>query len=205
MAKLFPLACVLILAGCASTADKQASIEREQAMTTKFDRYQAQLADPALDAIRDKVTLTETRHNRVNVCATPAAAKFPTPAERAAIQSWSASRASYVSYLKDMEPVSITTQSNKLADIQRHYFDTLLTAADQVSASIDDLAKGRINYCQFSEQENAINGEAIRIASRDQSEIAELVLAIQRSHIGASNDLRSIPVSLCYGECPRPR
>lgn len=205
MAKLLPLACVLVLAGCAQSSDELTRAERQPVMVDHFEHYQAQLADPALNAIRTKVNLTESRHNHVGACGTAAGENYPTASEKQAIQSWSKSRATYVSYLKEMEPLSVAVKKDTIAELEHHYFRTLLTAADEMSKNIEDLQSGQINYCQFSQREEAINGAAMKIASEDQSNISEAILADQRSHLGGSNDIKSIPVSLCYGECPRPR
>ena len=155
--------------------------ERQARVAALAQRYQADLKDPALDAIRDKVSLQEVYRRNEPACRPESGDAYPTLAEKAALHKWAATRATYFhEVLSVLAPPA--NLSEKLRSLIDQYYTAIQTGSAQTGALIDQLADGKISYCRFAADHRA----ALEAAGRNSDAIFREMRKVYRSDV---NDL----------------
>lgn len=152
--------------------------ERSRQIDDLTNAYHHQLLNPALDLVRDKITLDEVFKRRDPPCQPGPADAFPTPREQVAIRKWAEMRAAYYHATLGLSaPPNGTPEP--IAALAQDFYTSVLTTASQTARAIDDLAEGRISYCRFAAEDRELLEAGGRNSDAILREIAKKV-ALQR-------------------------
>lgn len=173
MNKTLSLALLLFMAGCSDQADyrrQQEAALRHQEFVEARAQYRATLKDSSLDAIRDKLPLSEDFLRDRPACADTSLNAYPTSAERAAIRKWADLRTAYEAK-SDALSAPLPDLTERLAAMDRSYRAMIFSASHAVAQNIQELAEGRITYCQFAAAAKEITEHALIQAAPLRAEI----------------------------------
>lgn len=129
---------------------------------SQYAAYRDDLDSDDIALLDGKINFKETYHRETPACRhIEAANEYPTPAESAALRRWAAVRAAFFEQFYSLE-LKTVAPSDKVLPLAQLYVAALEDDLDYSTALIDDLAAGKMTYCQFAERQK----EAI-LASHD--------------------------------------
>lgn len=174
MKKIFGLmlaAATLSACGTNDTAAfNQELDQRNQEIAVLRRSYRQEIQDPSLDLIRDKVTLNESYLRHASPCDGGIDNSYPSPAERVVINRWMSERSDFLTRLAALT-APVPSESERYTRMMTNFDKNKFFYAAQISEKINELAEGRLTYCQFAEASRNINIEARRNAMAFRAEL----------------------------------
>jgi len=168
MRTLLSLTLVMALAGCtgdtlSTYALNKETAERHKALAADRAHYLEQMNAPSFASIRETVDFTDRQAVRLTSCTGTASDRVPNADERAALQRWADLRANFTAQAAKFVEMPAGTPE-KMAQRKRQYSEIVVRANQETNALIGELAAGRLTFCQYDLQDQAIVDRAVHDA-----------------------------------------
>jgi hypothetical protein len=144
------------LAGCADVPPSRAYVLLTDKMeeTSQLALYREDLESGDAALLDGKVNVAETYYRKEPACERVRADGYPTPAESAALRRWAATRVAYFEQFHSLE-LKTGAASDHVSPLAERYVAALRDDLDYSTMLIDDLAAGKMTYCEFATRQKA--------------------------------------------------
>ena len=149
---------LLALAGCADNPPSKPYVLLSDKLeeTNQLALYREDLDSDDVALLDGKINFKETYFRKEPACDRIRAGgdSVPTREESSALRRWGAMRVAYFEQFHGLE-LKTGDASNKVAPLAARYVEALRDDLDYSTALIDDLAAGKMTYCQFATRQKA--------------------------------------------------